>query len=124
MTQFSPERLTLWLTAILAVSIAYGTLTPVPQLTLPLSGVDKLHHFASFAALVLPAVIARPRHALWLAPLAIGYGGLIELIQPQVGREAEWGDVIANTLGVALGVILGTATHRLIPQRTGRRARD
>lgn len=123
MTPSFAHKLTLWITVVLAAGIAYGTLTPVAQMPESPSGVDKLYHFASFAALVLPAVAAQPRHALWLAPLAIAYGGLIEIIQPQVGRSAEWGDFVANSLGVAFGVVVGVVAHRMLWPLITRRAR-
>ncbi len=123
MTGSLAQRLTLWITVVLAAGIAYGTLTPVAEMPESPSGVDKLYHFVSFAALVLPAIAAQPRNALWLAPLAVAYGGLIELIQPQVGRSAELGDFVANSLGVAFGVLVGVAAHRMIWPLLTRRAR-
>lgn len=105
------ERLALALSAVIALAIAVLTLMPgeaVPDAP----GGDKVHHFVAFGALVLPVVVVRPRHALWAVPLAIGYGGAIELIQPHVGRHGEWADAVANALGACMGAALGWGLHR------------
>lgn len=97
---------------LLAGIIGYVLLTP---LVAPLPDVpqgDKLLHLVAFAALVLPLAVTDPRNWAWALVLAVAYGGMIELIQPHVNRQAEWGDFLANSLGAALGVILGRALHR------------
>ena len=113
MTEDRLFRLALVVSALLAVVIAVFTLLPPQAMPEAPPGGDKLHHFVSFGALVLPVVAVRPRTALWAVPLAAGYGGLIELIQPHVGRHGEWGDVLANTLGAIGGAALGWGLHRL-----------
>jgi VanZ family protein len=121
MSRIPPDRLALWLSASLAAVIALATLTPVPHMPEAPPGSDKLHHFVAFAALVFPAAAAVPRRLLWLAPLAVAYGGAIELIQPHVGREGEWGDFLANAIGVAIGSAFGLVAHRsLWPRLLGR----
>ena len=100
-------------TLILAVFIAIGTLSPPSTggAGLPLS--DKQLHFIAFCLLVLPLLLVRPRHAIWLAPAAIAYGGAIEIIQPLVGRSADWADFLADMAGVVAGVAMAGARHRL-----------
>jgi VanZ family protein len=105
-------RIALALTMLVAAAIAVGTLTPHDAMPAPPPGTDKLHHFLAFAALVFPATAARPRIALWLVPVAIAYGGAIELIQPSVGRSAEWADFMANGLGASTGALAGWGVHR------------
>ena len=85
----TPGRIAAALGLAVAAAIAVATLLPVPALPPAPPGGDKLHHFVSFAALVLPLVAVRPRAALWAVPLAVAYGGAIELIQPHVGRGGE-----------------------------------
>ncbi len=51
----------------------------------------------------------RPRDAFWLLPLAVLYGGLIELIQPYVNRWAEWEDFLADSIGAITGTTIGLA---------------
>lgn len=111
----TPVRLR-WLgiaaSAVVAAAISVLTLMPAQELPSAPGG-DKLHHFLAFSALVLPVVAVRPRNALWAVPLAIAYGGMIELIQPQVGRQGDWADALANALGALIGAALGWGLHRL-----------
>lgn len=100
-------RLAGLLTLIVAGIIAAGTLIPPAPDAAPLPLTDKQLHALAFAALVLPLGWLRPRHALWLAPLALGYGGAIELLQPLVGRSAEWGDLLADAIGIGAGLLPG-----------------
>ncbi len=104
---------TLVLTLFVALLIGWGTLSPpgAPGPALPLT--DKQIHALAFALLVLPLGWVRPRAALWLGPLALAYGGAIELIQPSVGRSAEWGDFLADAIGIALGLLPGQLRARL-----------
>lgn len=104
---------TLVLTLFVALLIAWGTLSPpgAPGPALPLT--DKQIHALAFALLVLPLGWVRPRAALWLGPLALAYGGAIELIQPSVGRSAEWGDLLADAIGIALGLLPGQLRARI-----------
>lgn len=117
MTRDRSFRLAAALTGLCALAIAYGTLTPVPELPVDPPGSDKLHHFVAFGALVFPLVLVRPRTGWWLVPLAAAYGGAIELIQPHVGRHGEWADALANTAGAVIGAGLGVALHPLLRRR-------
>jgi VanZ family protein len=69
---------------------------------------DKLAHLVTYFLLAgWFAVIARDCGVLaWSLLGLICYGVLIELLQAQTGyRYAEWGDVIANTGGCAIGIL-------------------
>lgn len=95
-------------TVLVAIAISYGTLMPPGGgggLFLGLT--DKQLHGLAFALLVLPMTWANPRNAIWLVPMALVFGGLIEMIQPIVGRGAEWADFWADAAGVCLGVGAG-----------------
>ena len=68
---------------------------------------DKLVHVALFFGLAqawLRGMARAPRAAVALGlALAAGlYGGLLELVQPSLGREAEWGDFAADLAGALL----------------------
>lgn len=69
---------------------------------------DKAQHTLAFALLVLPNACFNRRAFPITALAAALLGGGIELIQPLVGREASWGDFVADLMGVALGASLGT----------------
>jgi VanZ family protein len=70
-------------------------------------------HALAFALLVLPLGWADIRSTLWLAPLALAYGGAIEVLQPFVGRGAEWGDLLADAAGIGIGLLPGALRARL-----------
>lgn len=100
------------LTLLLAFAIAITTLMPSTSGAAPLLGLDKLAHLVAFAALVLPMSLRSRRHwpMIWIA--AVAYGGLIELVQPYVGRGAEWADLVADGLGAALGIAMAWVLHQ------------
>jgi len=81
---------------------------------------DKAAHLCEyllFAWLLLQAVRAsrlpEPDDRLWAWIYATSYGLLMELIQAMIPwRSAEWGDVLADAAGAALGVWLGQRLPR------------
>lgn len=102
----------------LAVVIALLSLMPVDlSRTPPVIGIDKIFHFVAYAALVFPVVVTRPRRWVWAVASAIAFGGVIEIVQAQVGREADWADVLANALGAGIGAWAGIAIHRAVAAR-------
>lgn len=100
-------RLARVLTLALALGILVTTLWPSNELPQPLTLRDKVLHLLAFALLILPMAVAEPRRALRLAPVCIAFGAAIEVIQPAFGRSAEWLDLLADALGVGLGLALG-----------------
>jgi VanZ family protein len=59
---------------------------------------------------------------LWPAIAVIAWGGTLELLQAVVGRDAEWSDMLANTLGAAAGILVALLllrTARLVDRRHG-----
>ncbi len=95
------------LTALTTILIAYGTLAPPGTVESGLPLTDKHLHALAFLALVLPLGWVRPNWALGIGAAALAFGGAIELIQPMVGRTAEWGDFVADGVGCLLGLIPG-----------------
>jgi VanZ family protein len=64
----------------------------------------------------LPARLGRPSRA---ALALVAYGGAIELLQRWVpGRSAEWGDLLADAIGVGLGWAVGRALRRGFSRRS------
>jgi VanZ family protein len=98
-------------TAAIALLTVALTLTPGDEQIHAPGGMDKLFHFLAFFALVLPVALTEPRRWVLLVCLAAGLGGAIELIQPHVGRQAEWGDALANAAGALAGALLGRWLH-------------
>lgn len=107
-------RLAIWVTALLALVIAGLTLMPSVPGPAMVNGQDKINHFIAFAALSLPISMARPRWILAAAVVMTLFGGLIEIIQPYVGRGREFGDLVADMLGIAAGAGLGLLGNRLL----------
>lgn len=69
---------------------------------------DKGRHLAAFAVLAWVAAqgFGSTKATLWRIALALlAYGVLIELVQAQIpGRHASGADVVADALGLALGL--------------------
>jgi len=110
LTKYRLYIIGLTLTITLGVVIAFLTLTPVSSMDVP--GSDKLHHALAFAALAFPLPFARSR-LVWPVILGVcAYGGLIEVIQPFFGREASWGDFLADIIGASLGGLSGAQSGK------------
>jgi VanZ family protein len=107
---FSPERRLLWraLLALLIVVITWLALSPAPPQTVN-TGWDKANHVLAFAALAFVGVWAlsrRPRQWLMLVLALLAYGGFIEIAQSFTPtRQADWQDVLADGIGIALGLV-------------------
>lgn len=106
---------------VLVVAVSVLAVMPVPPKELS-TGWDKLNHSSAFAVLTLVARLAFPagRHAAWSVALALlAYGGLIEIVQLFVpGRESEWADLLGDTIGIGIGMVLSAVlARRLDPGR-------
>lgn len=115
---------TLWLGSTIAIAVLIAGLTLTPTASLPRNDMhlDKLAHMAAFFGLVFPTAALWPRVTAWIGLMAVLYGGAIEVIQPYTGRSAEWADLLADGIGVGLGIVFGTALRKVIIARrnTGR----
>ena len=114
----------LWMAAV-----TYACLAPFDDLDDPgfeLPHADKIAHFTFYLiAAVLGVLALRERAgrrvglngALWLAAVVLtAYGGVIEALQAvsPTGRSPEWGDFLANSLGLLAAVAsLKVAFHEL-----------
>lgn len=104
------RRMAIALTIFLAAMIGLLTLMPLetPEI---IPGSDKTHHILAFAALAFPSAFLVPKLVRWIAPLALAYGALIEIVQPHVGRSRDASDFWADAIGVLIGLGLGLAAH-------------
>jgi len=101
----------LWSIAILVVVI--GSL--LPSSSLPMRALDRLHipdkfeHFAAYAVLAfLPAIHERKQFIIAAALGAAALGVALEYSQLYSGwRDFEYGDMIADAIGVCFGVAAG-----------------
>ena len=107
-----PKLLPLWwsLGICLLALITALSLLPLrgPQIDLPSS--DKLNHAFAYIVLMLyfgQLVGNDLRRRLWVVVALIGYGALIECLQSVMPpRSAEWADLAADLVGIAIGWLL------------------
>jgi len=98
-------RLVAWVVSgvILVLTLSPTNLTP----PVSVAHVDKLMHVLAF--FVWAALVT----AGWRWPgrlvlvVAVAFGGVIELVQPMTGRDAELADLAADLVGAAAGFWLG-----------------
>ncbi|OGA36400.1 MAG: hypothetical protein A3F75_03380 [Betaproteobacteria bacterium RIFCSPLOWO2_12_FULL_64_23] len=97
------RHLLFWGCAMAVLVLSLMPIVPHP----PTTGWDKGDHFLTFAVLTILGCRAFPAHiAAVLAGLLV-YGGLIEVLQSFTPyRLAEWGDLVADSLGIIVGYAL------------------
>ena len=118
----APERRPLWralLTALL-VAITYLALVPDPPRGVS-TGWDKSNHALAFASLGIASVWAiwpRPRQWGRLVVALLAYGGAIEIAQSFLPpRSGEWQDLLADGVGIALGLMVASVVMGLARRR-------
>ena len=93
---------------LLVLVVSWLALSPAPPKVLS-TGWDKSNHALAFASLAFSGVWAgwpRPRHWAWLVVALLAYGIGIEIAQSFLPpREADWHDVVADSVGIALGLL-------------------
>ena len=93
------------ITLFIFLLILIGTLSPASELPDVNTG-DKAVHLIAFTLLALPLnMVVRQRWFLLNITFII-FGGAIEVIQPLIGRNGEWLDFGADTLGVLAAVMV------------------
>ena len=82
------------------------------------SGVwDKGAHFLVFGLILWSfGVLFRRLPRLMAAVLALALGGAVEVVQGLVGRDASWGDLLADGLGIATALLLWAMWRRFQPR--------
>ena len=114
-TCLAARRAWRWALATLFMAVSYLALTPDPPPYID-TGWDKANHLLAFGALAFAARFALPP-ARWQGTLIVlallGYGVLIEVLQSFVpGRQAEFADVLADGVGIGVGVLVAWTTER------------
>lgn len=105
-------------TLSLVVLTALATLAPVRgPAGLPIN--DKGYHFIAFAALAFPVAVVRPRWWLGVFLALAVYGGVIEIVQPYVGRGRELADWYADCAGALAGCAMGVVANLALRRRVG-----
>jgi hypothetical protein len=98
-------RILFWLACAAGLWFA---LTPNFGPELPPGPYDKIEHFTGFYALTVAGLLAYPASPRWR--LALGllvFGGAIEVLQmiPALHRDAEWGDLAADAMGIGMALL-------------------
>jgi VanZ family protein len=118
----APERRRHWqaLLVALLVVITYLALVPDPPKTVS-TGWDKSNHALAFAALAFAGVWARwprPRQWGWLVVALLAYGVGIEIAQHFLPpRSADAQDVLADAVGIALGLLVAWPVTAIAARR-------
>ena len=99
-----------------AIAILVLALVPGGS-AMPSTGWDKANHLLAFFVLAVLGVMAYPSQTAWVIFGLLAYGVLIEAAQfftPT--RSADWRDIFANALGLALGwgvLLLKSSRHQI-----------
>ncbi|MFA5242190.1 MAG: VanZ family protein [Sulfuricella sp.] len=113
---------TTWLAIgwVLIFLIAYTSLIPSPPAPMRFPHADKLEHLIAYIALMgwFCQIYSVRSQRLYLALACVAFGGIIELLQGWSGyRSADWLDLLADSLGVALGWTLNTTPLQFLLTR-------
>lgn len=113
-----PRARRLWQVLLLLLMLAVCALAfaphPPPALD---TGWDKRNHLLAFGSLAFVAELAfwpATRRPLKVLLGLLAFGGFIEIVQSQIPeRSAEWADLLADGLGIAIGLAAIAALARL-----------
>ena len=110
-------RRLLWALLLVTCGFAFAPSAP----TLNIDNGDKVQHIMAFLCLSgCTALSARAgwRQALRATVFMLLFGVFIELVQSFLPtRSADWRDVVADSLGVAVGLALVAVARRVLPLR-------
>lgn len=123
MQRLSGDKLKLWGAIIAHISATVAMLWPspdLPDIDVPMA--DKWAHFLVFGVLYFLWAFALSKSAIiqwtWrLALVLLFYGIIIEVIQQYwyVSRTGDLMDVVANSIGILLGLIAFKIKEKLYP---------
>lgn len=107
-----PLRLALYAGAVAV--LLWLTLTPsdeLPQVSLW----DKAEHALAWLVLTGLGLALSPRRPRAIVGFALAFGVLVEILQAilPIGRDADWHDVVADTIGASLAFGLYLLARRL-----------
>lgn len=120
------KRAAFWLFWPAVAIVAWGELAgPQQQHDFPqLLSWDKAQHFTAYFGLALLATLGGGRRfrASHILAAVLLLGAVMEILQTFVGRDTEWLDMAANTIGAVTGLGLGflmLRVARLVDARRG-----
>ena len=107
------------------LALFIGTHIPRIPKALEMPGSDKWQHFVAYAGLAFLLAAWRSfgkpltwKLALGVAAIVIGYGIVDELTQIPVGRDAEFNDWLADSVGTGIGLGVLAVCKRIFARPT------
>ena len=96
-------RWNFWVCVLAVLVLALIPMGP----NIPTTGWDKGNHLLAFSVMAVLGCWAYPGRTITVLVGLLAYGGLIEVLQSFTPyRFAEWGDLPADAMGLALGWVL------------------
>ncbi|MEO8015758.1 MAG: VanZ family protein [Polaromonas sp.] len=116
-----PIPLLAWRLAFGACVLAVLVLALVPtDVPIPSTGWDKSNHLLAFSVMALLGMRAFPGRTMAVLAGLLAYGILIEVLQSFTpSRSADWRDVVADAVGLALGWAVVQLARLVIRLRAG-----
>jgi len=119
------RTLSLILFPLAAGIVALLSLIPrLPKPPVPWDFWDKIEHLTAYLILGFLGMLffrallmGRIGRTAATVLITVGFGGLLELLQPLTGRTADWRDFLMNAAGVTLGVVLSRLVGFLLQRR-------
>jgi len=110
-----PRPVRLGLFALAAVILLVLCVLPSKDLPDPGTG-DRFEHSAAWFVLTITGYLLAPNRRLAIPAFALAYGVLIEVIQglTPTGRHSDPMDFVADSVGVALAVVVFVIVRRVI----------
>ncbi len=106
-------RLGLALAAVLAVFLGVAALLPGELLRPYLPQDGRVAHALGLFLIALLITASYPQSWGWVLGLGSVLGAAVELVQPVFGRGAQWADLMADIVGLVLGIGLVRLTLHL-----------
>lgn len=99
-----PRPLRLVAFGIAVATLLWLSLAPSEDLPSGITFWDKAEHALAYLVLTLTGFLLFPRHPRLVMAVAIVLGAGVEILQSLMGfgRQGDWRDMVANTLGVAV----------------------
>lgn len=106
------------LTALVLLVVILGAMVgPFQNVEAAANIWDKAAHFVAFGLILWSIGVLFRRLPRTLAALsALALGGAVEVVQGMVGRDASWGDFLADGLGILLALLLWAIWRRFEPR--------
>ena len=110
-----PRPLRLALYALAAAILLWLCLSPLDELPKVTLWDDKAEHAVAWFVLTGTGLLLSHYRPRAIAAFAIGLGAAVEILQATMGfgRDGDWRDLVADTLGVALALALYALAQRL-----------